>query len=131
MGMSAMKIIMSIINSDPPTLSGSGFSKEFKDFVSSCLQKDPAKRPTAEKLLKHKFLHKAEGAEYLVENFLAGIEDLKDRIGDKLQQEGKGTTFLPFQMSEFLQLPSFVNIEFLKALKKKHKKKKKSKKAKK
>jgi len=33
MGMSAMKIIMSVINSDPPTLA-SHFSKEFKDFVA-------------------------------------------------------------------------------------------------
>lgn len=94
MGMSAMKIIMSIINSDPPTLSGSSFSKEFKDFVSLCLQKEPSKRPSAEKLLKHKFLQKAEDASYLVENFLSGTADLKDRVGDKLKQQGEGRSHL-------------------------------------
>lgn len=57
--MSAMKILLAILNSDPPSLTDSHFSKEFKDFVDLCLQKDATKRPTAEKLLKHKFLNKA------------------------------------------------------------------------
>jgi len=109
MGMSAMKIIMSVINSDPPTLSGAHFSKEFKDFVSLCLKKDPSKRATADKLLKHKFIHKAEDSSYLVREFLAGIDDLKDRIGDKLRYEGE---------------------EFLAQRKRKHKKSKKAKKSK-
>ncbi len=54
-----MKILLAILNSDPPSLTDSHFSKEFKDFVDLCLQKDATKRPTAEKLLKHKFLNKA------------------------------------------------------------------------
>ena len=90
MGMAAMKIIMSIINSDPPTLSGSHFSKEFKDFVRLCLQKDPSKRPTAEMLLKHKFLQKRANSDYLIDEFLADIESLEIRIGDKLRYQGEG-----------------------------------------
>ena len=91
--MSAMKIIMSVINSDPPTLSGSEFSKDFKNFVALCLQKDPSKRPSAEKLLTHKFINKAEDADYLVTEFLSGIDDLKERIGDKLRYEGEGNLY--------------------------------------
>ena len=88
-----MKIIMSVINSDPPTLSGSHFSKEFKNFVACCLQKDPSKRPSAEKLLSHKFISKAEEPDYLVTEFLSGIDDLKERIGDKLRYEGEGNYY--------------------------------------
>jgi serine/threonine protein kinase len=90
MGMAAMKIIMSVINSDPPSLSGSHFSKEFKDFVSLCLQKEPSKRPTAETLLKHKFLQKREDSNYLIDEFLADIDSLEVRIGDKLRYQGEG-----------------------------------------
>jgi serine/threonine protein kinase len=90
MGMAAMKIIMSIINSDPPTLSGSHFSKEFKEFVRLCLQKDPSKRPTAEMLLKHKFLQKRVNSDYLIDEFLADIDSLEIRIGDKLRYQGEG-----------------------------------------
>lgn len=39
-GMPAMKIVISIINSDPPTLRHkSKFSKDFNNFIDCCLQK--------------------------------------------------------------------------------------------
>lgn len=91
MGMPAMKIVISIINSDPPTLKHSSkYSKEFKSFIQDCLQKDPEKRPTAEELLKHKFIAKAQDSDYLVQEFLDGIPDLKDRVSDKLMTMGEG-----------------------------------------
>lgn len=40
--------------------SGSNFSDEFKDFIHSCLLPDDA-RPSAEQLLSHPFLRKADG----------------------------------------------------------------------
>lgn len=47
------------IQNPPPTLeqdSGSKhFSKHMREMVQLCLNKDPAKRPTAAKLLEHKF----------------------------------------------------------------------------
>lgn len=91
MGMPAMKIVISIINSDPPSLKHSSkYSKDFKSFIKACLQKDPEKRATAEELLKHKFLQKAEDEDYLVDNFLAGVQDLKDRVDSSLQKLGDG-----------------------------------------
>lgn len=90
MGMPAMKIVISIINSSPPTLrKPSKYSKEFKSFIDCCLKKDPEKRYTCEELLKHKFLSKAEDKEYLVSEFLSGVSDLRDRISDSLIQQGK------------------------------------------
>ncbi len=44
---------MKLPNDPPPTfLNPSHFSKEFKEFVKLCLQKDPAARPKPLELLK-------------------------------------------------------------------------------
>lgn len=85
-----MKILLAILNSDPPSISDSNFSKEFKDFVDMCLQKNPSKRPTTEKLLKHKFLSKACDSEYLASELLSKVSDLKDRIPESLRIQGEG-----------------------------------------
>lgn len=53
------KIMFMIPRNEAPTLEGS-FSKAFKEFISLCLQKDPTKRPTAQELLKHKFIKNAK-----------------------------------------------------------------------
>lgn len=90
MGMTAMKIIMSVINSDPPKLKDPKmFSKDFNNFIKACLVKDPERRPTASDLLKHKFLAKAADESYLVSEFLHNTKDLKDRIDEGLIKLGK------------------------------------------
>ncbi|KAJ8768358.1 hypothetical protein K2173_021511 [Erythroxylum novogranatense] len=66
------------------------FSKAFKDMVASCLDQDPAKRPSAEKLLKHSFFKNCKGSEYLVKHVLQGLPSVEERF-----REGKvlyGTT---------------------------------------
>jgi len=57
------------------------FSKSFQNFVSTCLNKDPRKRPNASKLLEHKFLAKAakKPAEYLKETLLKHLPPLAER----------------------------------------------------
>ncbi|KAJ3233485.1 hypothetical protein HDU78_006406 [Chytriomyces hyalinus] len=54
-----MKVMMMTLQNDPPTLDRDQtrhkFTKCFKDLIDACLQKDPNKRPTAEKLLQHAF----------------------------------------------------------------------------
>ncbi|PVU99018.1 hypothetical protein BB559_001073 [Furculomyces boomerangus] len=59
-----MKVLFVIPKNDPPRLS-SEFSKSFQEFVSLCLQKDPKSRPTAEQLLRHKFIKGAKKANVL------------------------------------------------------------------
>ncbi|CAB0034186.1 unnamed protein product [Trichogramma brassicae] len=55
--MSPMRVLLKIQKSDPPKLEQpSRWSKEFNDFISKALTKDPQSRPTAEELLKHPFL---------------------------------------------------------------------------
>ncbi|KAI1375183.1 Pkinase-domain-containing protein [Hypoxylon crocopeplum] len=64
-----MKALLNIPKTSPPKLEGN-FSKDFKDFVSQCLMKDPDHRPSAKELLKHRFVKssgKVEALQELVE----------------------------------------------------------------
>ncbi|CAM8998425.1 unnamed protein product [Rhodiola kirilowii] len=56
------------------------FSKAFKDMVRSCLEQDPSKRPTSEKLLKHSFFKNCKGAEFIVRNVLQGLPSVEERF---------------------------------------------------
>ena len=50
---------MKIPKSEPPRLDGNQ-SKNIKDFVAVCLNDDPNSRPSADELLKHKFIKTAK-----------------------------------------------------------------------
>jgi len=54
-----MKALMSIPNDAAPELNGD-FSRDFKQFVASCLNKEPQNRPLPKDLLKMKFLKNAK-----------------------------------------------------------------------
>ncbi|KAF0909959.1 hypothetical protein E2562_001212 [Oryza meyeriana var. granulata] len=61
------------------------FSKAFKDMVSSCLCQEPAKRPSAEKLLRHPFFKGCRSRDYLVRNVLAAVPSVEERCKDSNQ----------------------------------------------
>ena len=48
--------------------------------IASCLVKDPSKRPSAKKLLKHTFFKQARSQDYIARKVLEGLPDLGDRI---------------------------------------------------
>ncbi|XP_030530883.1 STE20-like serine/threonine-protein kinase isoform X3 [Rhodamnia argentea] len=78
-----MKVLLMTLQNAPPGLDyerDKRFSKSFKEMVATCLVKDPKKRPTAEKLLKHPFFKRARAANYLAQTILEGLAPLGDRF---------------------------------------------------
>ena len=62
-----MKVLFLIPKAPAPRLEGSGYSREFKEFVAACLVKDPDRRQTAKELLQHRFIRSAGRVEGLQE----------------------------------------------------------------
>ncbi|XP_071738985.1 serine/threonine-protein kinase BLUS1 [Rutidosis leptorrhynchoides] len=78
-----MKVLLMTLQNAPPGLDyerDKKFSKSFKDMVATCLVKDPKKRPSAEKLIKHPFFKHAKTADYLERTILYGLSPLGDRF---------------------------------------------------
>lgn len=61
-----MRVLFLIPKNNPPQLTGN-YSKQFKEFVEACLNKDPENRPTAKELLKFQFIRKAKKNSYLID----------------------------------------------------------------
>ncbi|KAM0055556.1 putative protein kinase STE-STE20-Fray family [Helianthus debilis subsp. tardiflorus] len=78
-----MKVLLMTLQNAPPGLDyerDKKFSKSFKDLVAACLVKDPKKRPSSDKLLKHPFFKHARATDYLQRNILDGLPPLGDRF---------------------------------------------------
>jgi len=61
-----MRVLFMIPKDPPPQLQGN-FSRNFKDFVAKCLQKEPDHRPTVKDLLTHPFIRGAKKTTNLTE----------------------------------------------------------------
>ncbi|GER41339.1 protein kinase, partial [Striga asiatica] len=78
-----MKVLLMTLQNAPPGLDyerDKRFSKSFKEMVAACLVKDPKKRPSSEKLLKHSFFKHARSNEYLDRTILNGLNPLGERF---------------------------------------------------
>ncbi|XP_059447241.1 uncharacterized protein LOC132178738 isoform X2 [Corylus avellana] len=78
-----MKVFLMTVQNAPPGLDyhrDKRFSKSFKEIVAACLVEDPVKRPTAEKLLKHRFFKHARSNEFLARGILDGLSPLGERF---------------------------------------------------
>ncbi|CAN6483701.1 unnamed protein product [Victoria cruziana] len=78
-----MKVLLMTLQNAPPGLDyerDKRFSKSFKEMVAACLVKDPRKRPSSEKLLKHPFFKHGRSNEYLAKTILDGLAPLGDRF---------------------------------------------------
>ncbi|KAI8098691.1 uncharacterized protein BX664DRAFT_271447 [Halteromyces radiatus] len=88
---SPMKVLMMTLSQDPPTLSRENakhkFSKMIKEMIDTCLQKDPKKRPTAEKLLQHPFFRQAKRKDFLMKSVLTHVPALDRRPHKKVPQK--------------------------------------------
>ncbi|XP_020572099.1 serine/threonine-protein kinase BLUS1 isoform X2 [Phalaenopsis equestris] len=86
-----MKVLLMTLQNAPPGLDyerDKKFSKSFKEMVSACLVKDPKKRPTSEKLMKHHFFKHGRSNEYLARTILDGLPPLADRFRALKEREG-------------------------------------------
>uniref|UniRef100_A0AC34RD98 Protein kinase domain-containing protein n=1 Tax=Panagrolaimus sp. JU765 TaxID=591449 RepID=A0AC34RD98_9BILA len=75
-----MRVLFLIPKENPPQLTGSQWSRTFKEFVELCLNKDPDNRPAAKELLKHPFIRKAKKNSILTELIERAVE-YKARAG--------------------------------------------------
>ncbi|KAG0318029.1 hypothetical protein BGZ99_005910 [Dissophora globulifera] len=78
-----IKVLMLTLSNDSPTLDREStkhrYTKMLKEMIDSCLQKDPSRRPSAEKLLNHPFFKQAKKRSHLVTTLLHNIPLLEQR----------------------------------------------------
>ncbi|XP_073281857.1 serine/threonine-protein kinase BLUS1-like isoform X3 [Primulina huaijiensis] len=78
-----MKVLLMTLQNAPPGLdyeSDKKFSKSFKQMIASCLVKDPLKRPSAKKLMRHSFFKQARSYDYISRTLIEGLPTLGDRL---------------------------------------------------
>ena len=89
------KVLTKTILEASPKLDRDGnrykYSRAMADLVDQCLQKDAAKRPSAEKLLHHAFFKQAKPNKFLAGAILADLPPLVERQGRRRNPSLNGT----------------------------------------
>ncbi|XVF18797.1 hypothetical protein REPUB_Repub11eG0054200 [Reevesia pubescens] len=76
-----MRVLFIIPRENPPQLD-EHFSRPMKEFVSLCLKKVPAERPSAKELLKHRFIRNVKKSQRL-------LERIRERPKYQLKEDGE------------------------------------------
>lgn len=79
---------------DPaPSLTEEGnrtnFSKGLKELVTMCLKKNPAERPSAAKLLEHRFIKSAKSTDHFARHVIEKLQPLGERVRLLKEKEAK------------------------------------------
>lgn len=83
-----MKVLFLTLQNPPPTLAGSAedhFSAKYKDFIATCLQKDPKVRPSAKQLLKHPLFVGGVAKPTALADIIAKLPPIGSRGGSQKQ----------------------------------------------
>ncbi|RXK40661.1 STE/STE20/FRAY protein kinase [Tremella mesenterica] len=72
-------VLALIISRPSPSLGQGAWSKQMREFVDICLEKDPRKRPTAVQLSEHPWLRGAKKKAFLAQSLLADLLPLEQR----------------------------------------------------
>eukprot|EP00808_Paulinella_micropora_P003065 g72367.t1 len=101
-----MKVLLTTLQKDPPTIdvyekdpTRKNFSRAFRSLLEKVLKKKPAKRPTALKLLQHRFFEKAKDSKYIVDNLLSGLPKMP-RGGEPLTMSSEELAAHPQKTKE-------------------------------
>lgn len=91
-----MKVLFLIPKAPAPRLEGNTYSRDFKDFIATCLVKDPDRRPPTQELLEHRFIRNA-----------GPVEDLQELVHRRqLSNAGRGEKSHPKYYEETLRTMS-------------------------
>lgn len=95
MPITLLMYVQAIVEGDPPDLPPEGYSASARDFVSSCLNKNPKKRLTYPQLLQHPWIKGLTKPETITEEAEgeddAAADDLADAAAKQLNLNAEGS----------------------------------------